>query len=292
MTELNKRIMVALWGIPLLLFLSYMGGYYFLALILLINAMALWEFYNMFTGKTIYAYRNAGVALSTLFLISTFFYPAYGQTFFFLIIAVVLLVQLRPQRGLSSQNSALTLAGIVYITVFLAALLQLRLNFQNWIPVAVENVSVLGFEKWLSASFDPKTFAGGRFLIVLFASIWICDTAAYSGGRKLGRHKLAPSVSPNKTVEGAVFGFIFALLSFVLIGKLFLSGMPLFHAIASGIIVGLFGQLGDLVESRFKRDAGVKDTSTLLPGHGGILDRFDSLIFVSPFLWALFYFWG
>lgn len=292
MSELGKRIGVALWGIPLLLLLTYMGGYYFLMLILIVNAMALWEFYSIQHNKQIYPYRVPGVVLSSVFLLITFFSPRYGESLLLLSIIYILFVNLGKQEGLASKNAAFTISGFAYITLFLSTLITLRLNFDQWMPTAAENISLFGFENWLPTFGIPLTPAGGRYIIVMFASIWICDTAAYSGGRKLGKHKLAPNVSPNKTIEGAAFGLVFGILTFVLLGKLFLPELPLIYTFLSGAVVGIFGQIGDLVESRFKRDAGVKDTSTLLPGHGGFLDRFDSIIFVSPFLWALLHYFG
>ncbi len=274
MSELKKRIGVALWGIPLLIFLVYMEGYFFLTLILAINGMALWEFYTMFHNREIYPFRIVSVTLATLFLLAVFFFPAYTFYYLVFIILLILISHISHQPGMASQNTAFTLLGLLYITLFLSLLLQLVQHFTLWNTVAATATS----------------HAAGRYVMVLLGSIWICDTAAYTGGRKLGKHKLAPTVSPNKTVEGALFGFVFAIISFYAFGKLFLPRLPLSDALISGVLVGVFGQIGDLVESRFKRDAGVKDTSTLLPGHGGILDRFDSLIFVSPFLWAFFYF--
>ena len=267
---------MALWGIPLLLFLSYMGGYYFLVFILAINGMALWEFYTMFHTQNIYPFRVAGVILSTLFILSVFFIPNYAFVLLLISLVIFFAFHLTRQEGMASANTAFTISGIMYITVFLSLLLHLVLHFNQWNPQAALQTG----------------HAGGRYVIVLLASIWICDTAAYTGGKKMGKHKLAPTVSPNKTIEGALFGLVFGIISFYLFGKIFLPNLPLADALFSGAVVGIFGQLGDLVESRFKRNAGVKDTSTLLPGHGGILDRFDSLIFVSPFLWAFFYFKG
>ena len=290
MSELTRRIGVALWGIPALLLLTYMGGYYFLLLILIVNGMALWEFYSIYRDKEIYPYRLPGVVLSSVFLLITFFAPQHWESLLLLSVIYMLFVNLSKQDGLASKNAAFTIGGFAYITLFLSTLLFLRLNFDSWMPALSGQVPLLGFESWLPAFGIPVSPAGGRYIIVMFASIWICDTAAYSGGRKLGKHKLAPNVSPNKTVEGAAFGLVFGILTFVLLGKLFLPGLPLVYTFLSGAVVGVFGQVGDLVESRFKRDAGVKDTSTLLPGHGGFLDRFDSIIFVSPFLWALFYY--
>jgi phosphatidate cytidylyltransferase len=126
---------------------------------------------------------------------------------------------------------------------------------------------------------------GGLTIISIFASIWICDTAAYFGGLAMGKHKLFERVSPNKTWEGAVWGFAGAVLTMMAAQKLLIPYLEFHQAIIMGLIIGIFGQLGDLVESLFKRDAGVKDSSNIIPGHGGVFDRFDSLIFVSPILY-------
>ncbi len=292
MSELGKRIGVATWGIPSLLLLTYLGGYYFLALILIINGMALWEFYTMYHNKQIYPYRVPALVLSSFFLLAAFFYPGHWESLLLLALVYILFVHLSKQEGLASKNATFTITGFAYITLFFSTLLRLRLNFAEWMPAAAESVSLTGLESWLPTFGMPISPAGGRLIIVMFGAIWICDTAAYTAGRKLGKHKLAPAVSPNKTWEGAIAGLLFGILSFMLLGKLFLPGLPLTYSLACGAIVGIFGQVGDLVESRFKRDAGVKDTSTLLPGHGGFLDRFDSIIFTSPFLWALFYYGG
>jgi phosphatidate cytidylyltransferase len=101
----------------------------------------------------------------------------------------------------------------------------------------------------------------------------------------MGKHKLFPRVSPNKSWEGAVFGFIFAVAAACAAKYLVLEFLPLSAAIIVGIIVGTIGQTGDLFESLLKRDAGVKDSGTLIPGHGGALDRFDSLLLVAPLVY-------
>jgi phosphatidate cytidylyltransferase len=126
---------------------------------------------------------------------------------------------------------------------------------------------------------------GGYTVIAVFASIWICDTAAYFGGSTFGRHRLFESVSPKKTWEGAIFGFIFSILTMVAAKILVLGYLAFQHAIVIGVLIGVFGQLGDLIESRFKRDAGVKDSSKSIPGHGGFYDRFDSLVYISPIVY-------
>ncbi len=132
--------------------------------------------------------------------------------------------------------------------------------------------------------------SGGHWLLFLFGTLWLSDTLAMGVGKNLGKHKLAPTVSPNKTVEG-FFGGIFGGIIVALIMKLWLLPeiSPVFLVIA-GLIVSIVGQLGDLVESMWKRSHGVKDSSAIIPGHGGVLDRFDSLLFAAPALyWFLKY---
>jgi len=125
---------------------------------------------------------------------------------------------------------------------------------------------------------------GGLLIISVFITLWVTDSAAYFLGSAFGKHKLFPRVSPNKSWEGAIAGFVFAMIAMVVLQTFLLTFLQLSDAIVLGIIVGLFGQIGDLIESLLKRDAGVKDSSNIIPGHGGIFDRFDSLIFSSPFI--------
>ena len=124
------------------------------------------------------------------------------------------------------------------------------------------------------------------------AVTWATDTGAYAFGRMFGKHKLIPSVSPSKTVEGAVGGLVVATLGTWLYVTFLLKPFAHLSLTSMGIVVlavavGIVGQIGDLAESLLKRDAGVKDSSKLLPGHGGILDRFDSLLFVLPVAYLL-----
>jgi phosphatidate cytidylyltransferase len=134
---------------------------------------------------------------------------------------------------------------------------------------------LLGFIIWL-----PRLT-----LLVLMGTIWAGDAAAYYGGRALGRHKLAPTISPNKTIEGSIAGLVGSMLVGIVLGSWLLQRQTAFLALAS-LAAAIAGQLGDLAESALKRSSGVKDSSSLLPGHGGMLDRLDSLIFAAPvFFW-------
>nr|WP_294936434.1 phosphatidate cytidylyltransferase [uncultured Flavobacterium sp.] len=129
--------------------------------------------------------------------------------------------------------------------------------------------------------FNPK------ILIGVFILIWTNDTFAYIVGKTLGKHKLFERISPKKTIEGFVGGLIFTMIGSYVLSLFFTFFSPVIW-IATGLIVGFFGTIGDLIESKFKRTAGVKDSGKIMPGHGGILDRLDSVIFAIPFLY-LFY---
>jgi phosphatidate cytidylyltransferase len=128
-------------------------------------------------------------------------------------------------------------------------------------------------------------------IIPLFLMVWANDTFAYLGGKFLGRHKLMPKVSPNKTVEGFVSGLLFCFIVSLLYDKFMIKTErhPLVFHVLSGILIGSFSTLGDLVQSATKRKAGVKDSGKLLPGHGGVWDRFDGFVFAVPVYAILIY---
>jgi phosphatidate cytidylyltransferase len=161
---------------------------------------------------------------------------------------------------------------VFYIALFMDALLELRLFFEQ--PVAAS----------LLASTPPSTGDkwGAALVLCVFAGIWICDSVAFFAGKAFGKHKLFPRVSPNKSWEGAVVGFLAAAAGFAALAHYFLPFLPTIHAAVLGALIGVVGQIGDLVESLLKRDAGIKDSSTIIPGHGGIFDRFDSVLFAAP----------
>jgi phosphatidate cytidylyltransferase len=121
---------------------------------------------------------------------------------------------------------------------------------------------------------------GGVFLLML--TVMVSDTAQYYTGRALGRRPLAPRISPKKTVEGAIGGFVFGTLLFVVVGAWWTPQIPTAVRVAAGPAIVAFGIAGDLFESMLKRSAGVKDSSALIPGHGGVLDRVDALLFAAP----------
>jgi phosphatidate cytidylyltransferase len=127
-----------------------------------------------------------------------------------------------------------------------------------------------------------RRFAGPQVLFLLMLTVMVSDTAQYYTGRAFGRRRLAPAISPNKTVEGAIGGFVFGTALFVVAGRWWVPGIPLLLRAGLGLALVALGIAGDLFESMLKRSAGVKDSSALIPGHGGVLDRIDALLFAAP----------
>lgn len=145
-----------------------------------------------------------------------------------------------------------------------------------YIITSITFITLIPFYK---GAYEPKIILGA------FILIWTNDTFAYLVGKNFGKHKLLERISPKKTIEGFIGGFIFSLLAGYLISH-FTGTLTLINWLIISIIMSIFGTLGDLIQSKFKRQAGVKDSGTIMPGHGGIYDRLDSIIFASPFLYA------
>ena len=252
------RIIVSVIAIPAIVLACYFGEYYFFAFVLVIGIISYYEFWLFVKKKDINA--NLIVGIISVGVIITNSYNSIIAHYPLLIIILLLLTTIELFRNKNSAiiNLGTTLLGILYFGLFASALLSIREIYQ----------------------FDYAQ--GGLLIISIFASIWICDSAAFFGGTALGKHKLFPRVSPNKSWEGAIFGLLFAVIAMVISKVIVLDFLSWLDVITIGLIVGIIGQIGDLIESLFKRDAGVKDSSTLIPGHGGIFDRFDSLLYSAP----------
>lgn len=149
--------------------------------------------------------------------------------------------------------------------------------------------TIVPFILFYETAFGNTEEFDGHLLLMVFVLVWSTDTFAYLVGRKLGKHKLAPAISPGKTWEGLAGGIVGSILVALLFFK-FSPFYDIWFYILSAIIVSVFGVLGDLFESKLKRLAGVKDSGKMLPGHGGFLDRFDSLLLVAPPFYV-FYMW-
>jgi phosphatidate cytidylyltransferase len=262
---LAQRLLSALVGIPALVGLIAWGPpWLFTGLVLLLALIAQLELYRMFGEAGIEADRVVGLALGALVVLAF----AAGRPVLLplaLSLAVIVVVALGLRRDAGTERAwigvTLTLLGVCYCA---------------WL---------LGHAIWLRA------LPGGRALTLFALGVtWCGESAAYFVGRRFGRRPLAPRVSPGKTVEGGVAQLI-ASAGVAVVAAPFVS-LSIPEAVAVGLLLGVVGQIGDLSESFLKRSAGTKDAGHLIPGHGGLLDRLDSLLFNVPALYYWLYFAG
>ncbi len=264
MTEqkpLLARLSVAAWGIPLIIVVVCLGGWIFALFVALVAAIALFEFYSLAETRHLNPQTFPAVLLAAVAVFLTHFLSAgnwIGLMFLLALLLAFIEIRFGEREGL--RDLPITLFGWAYIPLLLGTLVYVRNATWN--------------------DFQPST----AYTLYLLSSIWVCDTAAYAGGKVFGRHNLAPYVSPKKTWEGAAFGLAGALFWAILWIPFLASKTNGWDLLYVALVVGIIGQSGDLIESYFKRSAGVKDSGTLLGEHGGALDRFDSLILTVPFV--------
>lgn len=183
----------------------------------------------------------------------------------------------------------LLLAATLFVSIQLILFLFSKKN--NFIDLTSKYIYLLGYIIFPFIIITKLPFGiqgyNSKIIISIFLLIWTNDTFAYIVGKSIGRNKLLERVSPKKTIEGFLGGIVFTILASLLISEYYIGGAKGIW-IGIAFIIGLFGTIGDLIESKFKRIAGVKDSGKIMPGHGGVLDRLDSVIFVAPFIY-LFY---
>jgi len=255
-----KRWITGLSALPFLIFLVYKGGVFFSALVSAASLVALWEYYRMvLSAKTpplsgIILWWGYGIGLALI-------WAAYLRrsdltlgllAVNLLVIALISMFQFKSDRSVLQVVSG-QLQGIIYIPLLLSFLIIIR-----------------------------QGSSGMIWIFLLLAIVFAGDTSALYVGSSFGRHKISPAVSPGKTIEGAIGG-LGANLIIGIVGKsLFLPDLSWATSILFFIAVGIAGQVGDLFESELKRSSGIKDSSGILPGHGGILDRIDGILFAAP----------
>ena len=254
---LQQRVLSAIVLLPIVLGLTYLGGWAFFTLIFVVTLLAGYEFYALLTTQGNHPAPVLGLAL----------------------MAGLVIAAAQPDWHL---GRPVLVAGVVISLIWQIARSPLRRSLGDWavtIAGAVYIAGLMGF--MLSVRYLPHGFG---WMMVIFLGTWASDSAAYMSGvylagRYLGRHAFAPTVSPNKTWEGSVAGWLACTIVTTALATFL--GAPLLPSIALGIATGILGTMGDLAVSVIKRQVGAKDSGNLIPGHGGMLDRVDSLLFVS-----------
>lgn len=269
---LLPRVLTALVGIPFLLYVIHVGSLPFVAFVTAVATLALYEYALLLWlgGRGIQ--RVTCVVGGGLLALTV----ALGS----------------PGPGRAMQGG---LAGLVITALVLASILREMLRKEHSLDRAALTVFGALFVGWTLAHLalirDLRPHGEG-LTFLLFITIWIMDSVAYFVGRSFGRHKLAPAISPGKTWEGAAAGFVAGVAAVLVARRFWLAdALPLPAAATLGVLLGVVAQASDLAESVVKRAVGAKDSSNLLPGHGGVLDRFDSFLLAAPMMYYVLILW-
>ena len=283
--DLAKRLSVAAIGLPVVIACLWVGGWALGVLVVIGGVIGMHEFCAIANCRGARPFSFVAIVAVAALIVATTARPQidtliYGGFWLMLGLALVLsgaAVWLRPHTTTEHGAVSSTLFGVAYVGLPLAL-----------IPILHALPAQLGV---VSAD-TPMELAS--FVVLPLAVMWVGDSTAYFVGSAIGKTRLAPAVSPRKSVEGAVAGLVGSVAAAAVVAYLGpahwqTSPISISTSLWMGALIGTAGQVGDLVESALKREAGVKDSGTLLPGHGGVLDRLDALLFAMPATWlALF----
>lgn len=264
---MKVRVLTAIVGIIAVLGLVWLGGWFLTGAVFLVALIALAEYDRMLKQISIRIYRVPAALAVGLTVLSAGFYSVRIFTALLFLTFCLLLFLILAIKKEDMTNLVYTSFGALYFGIGFGTLALLR-GSRELLPVGAVNG-------------DPGVF------LILFALVctWASDSFAYLAGRSFGKHKMAPHISPNKTVEGLIGGAI----GCVVLGMVLAFGFKynLTHAFFLSVMAAVMAPVGDLFESYVKRACDIKDSGNILPGHGGMMDRFDSLLFVAPSLAAV-----
>jgi phosphatidate cytidylyltransferase len=284
-SNLARRVGFAIAAIPIALFLVWYGGIPLALFLAVAAALGTRELFGLAERRAVRPAYAIGLASAAAIAPITYATIAANEVRNVVLAswpyAAAVWLMLLLTWALSARSPAAHPLSAVAVTVFAVA-------YTGGLPAFLLAIRHGGYPE--------RSWAGAWLVFFPLVVTWVGDTAAMFGGRAFGGPKLAPNVSPGKTRSGGVFGILGALAVAPLFGGVIFPrvgvAIPLWHLIVIAAVLGVVGQVGDLVESLFKREAGVKDSSSLIPGHGGVLDRLDSLYFVVPSAAALYHLFG
>lgn len=256
------RELTALVGTPVVVaIIGWAPVQVYIAMIVVATALALWEFTALGEKKGYPVQKTISILLM-LGLLWTFIDPAISVeigVFAVLLVIPAVYVFARTPLEEALPASAVCVLGTLYVGMLGGALIRLRVDFP---------------------------LVGAKLVFFLLIAVWASDAGAYYVGRRFGRRRLSPRVSPKKTIEGGIGGLVTSVLAAAVVHYTFFPEFPLLHAAAAALLLSVAGMIGDLAESMWKRSADVKDSGVLIPGHGGFLDRIDSILFTAPILYT------
>ena len=265
----KQRLLIAFTLGPIFLAAAWVGDVWFLAIVALIAVFSQYELLKMvhYPPRVLMVLT---LVVTPLCLLAMFF-TRFDIVFLILLFAAIFtnLSLLFYKSSEFIKMSFVGLGSVIYPGLSLGSMILLR------------NIQIEGY---------PEIDMGRNIVIMMIIAVYATDIFAFYVGKLIGKHPLFPSVSPKKTIEGAVGGFVFSCIAMIILWLV--DFIPVFHVfdyLMIALCAGVFGQLGDLVESKIKREIGVKDSSNMLLTHGGFLDRFDSLAVVAPLFWIFVY---
>lgn len=265
---LYQRVITGLLFLPVFYLIAWkLPPAYLTGFVVIAAAIGQYEFYRMAQGKGLRPLMAAGIALGAVLIIGGFYHQPgsdHGRHLFYATVCLLLVMTGRlfsaEPVDKAFEDIAATLLGILYVAL------------------------LFGFQVGIRLGADGK-----QWLVFLYFVIWATDIGAYSIGVPFGKRRLFPRISPKKSIEGLLGGFAAAAGMAFLCRAWFMPPMSAGEAAALGLLIAGVGTIGDLVESMLKRSAGVKDSGVIVPGHGGVLDRMDSMLFAAP---VLYYYLG
>ncbi|MFH2012375.1 MAG: phosphatidate cytidylyltransferase [Pseudomonadota bacterium] len=256
----SKRLLTALFLIPLLIIVvGYGSEEVFFGVLLAVIVLATNEFYSLVLPGGQKKEKILGILLGSLLAYGI--YRADNHVILGLFSFIIVFLLIFFLINVKDINTIVPNLGKLLIGIFYISLLLPHLTLIRGLPL------------------------GKQWVFFTLAVTFMGDTAAYYGGSHFGKHKLYPRISPGKTIEGSLWGFVGNIGCALILREFFLDQLEIYHCLILAVGLGIMGQVGDLCESMIKRSVGVKDSGSLLPGHGGILDRIDSIILSSPFLY-------
>ncbi|MCB2379976.1 phosphatidate cytidylyltransferase [Hymenobacter sp. BT635] len=286
MSNLAQRVLFGVIGAVLLLGSVWYGAWSFAIFFALVQAKMLHEFYRMMQGAGYKPAAILGISISLLVFAAVFTVVAANHR-------SASYLRLDFPGSDVARSAGLAVLGIVMLLPVILILREMtawpREN-QDFSPFSNVGVALLGllYVSLPMSLLNVVAFSGDngydyRRIVALLFLVWCSDIGAYAAGKTFGKHKLAPKISPGKTWEGAIGGFLLTLVMGWVLG-FWLTDLSLTYRLVAAGTVALFGPLGDLAESMLKRSVDIKDSGTIMPGHGGLLDRFDAFLFILPVL--------
>ena len=295
MSNLIQRILVAVIAIPIVLFIVLFKPVAFFMLAIILAGFSVHEYYGLARVKGYRPQIINGVILTMLITLSfgkfrlqsllsplgvSVISPQFEMLGVLIMLSTIVIFSVELFRDLPNplEQTAITLFGAIYIGVGMGSMFGIHEYF------TLKNTGMDHFD----------IVPPGYFILVLLVSIWVGDSAAYFAGKSFGKKKISERISPGKTWVGSIACLLTTIAVWIASPLVIyeLSSIPLLHCISIGIIVGIIGQFGDFSKSLLKREVGVKDSSNLIPGHGGVLDRLDSILFAAPMVLLYLLFTG